>query len=223
MKRAAPRPTPFSSTFWRPNEAPRNRRGNHSAAACLRRALAASSCAISASTSGRRCSSAAGCPGWVSGTATSPRQGSMLAAWNGLVADQHRDAVPRDRRDRLQRRDLRARRFGIGLRALDVEGRRQAGAMARLHQAQGLVLGGGDRAQRVELAQRADQREVVGRDIGHHQQAHAAHAVLRGQRVGGRRGRACAQAPAEVDLPGRRRGRRCRCGCPGTACFTASP
>ena len=192
---------PFSSTFWRPNDASRNRRGNHSAAACWRRALAASSCAISASTSGRRCSSAAGCPG------LSLRDGQVAApgldarGMEGLVADQHCDAVPRDRRDRLQRRDLRARRFGVGLRALHVERRRQACPMARLHQAQGLVLGGGDRAQRVELAQRADQREVVGGDIGHHQQAHAAHAVLRGQRVGGRRGRACAQAPAQVDLP----------------------
>ena len=201
VKRAAPRPMPFSSTFWRPNDAPRNRRGNHSAAACWRRALAASSCAISASTSGRRCSSAAGCPGLMSGHGHVAAPGLDARAMEGLVADQHGDAVPRDRRNRLQRRDLRACRFGIGLRALDVEGRRQACPMARLHQAQGLVMGGGDRAQRVELAQRADQREVVGGDIGHHQQAHAAHAVLRGQRVGGRCGRARAQAAAQVDLP----------------------
>ncbi len=201
VKRAAPRPMLFSSTFWRPNDAPRNSRGNHSAAACLRRALAASSCAIRASTSGRRCSSVAGCPGLGRRHDHVAAPGHDARGVEGLVADQHGDAVPRDGRERLQRRDLRARRFGLGLRALDVERRRQARALARRHQAQRLVMGRGDRAHGVELAQRADQREVVGGDVGHHQQAHAAHAVLGGQRFGSRRRRAGAQAAGEVDLP----------------------
>ena len=74
--------------------------------------------------------------------------------------------------------------------------------MARLHEAQRLVLRGRDRAHGLELAQRSDQREVVGRDVGHHEQAHAAHAVLGRERVGGGRGRAGAQATGQVDFPG---------------------
>jgi hypothetical protein len=137
--------------------------------------LAASSCAISASTSGRRCSS-----GRLSGLDV--RQGHVAAprldarALEGLVADQHRDAMARHRCNRLQRRNLRACRFHIGLRALHVEGRCQACPMARLHQAQRLVISGGNRAQRVEAALCTDQREVVAGDIAHHQQTHAAHA-----------------------------------------------
>ncbi|MNZ93366.1 hypothetical protein D3C78_1124280 [compost metagenome] len=102
----------------------------------------------------------------------------------GLVADQHRDAVPRHSSQRLQRGDLRARRCGIGLRALDVEGGCQPYTLARADQAQCLVLRRRDRAQCLHLAQRADQREVVAGDVAHHQQAHAAYAVLRSQRLG---------------------------------------
>ncbi len=119
----------------------------------------------------------------------------------GLVADQHRDAMPRHCGNRFQWRDLRARRFGVGLCALHVERRRQAHVVARLHQAQRLVLGGRDRPQGVELAQRTDQREVVGGDVGHHQQAHTAHIVARSQGIGIGRGRTRTQAAAEVDLP----------------------
>ena len=62
-------------------------------------------------------------------------------------------------------------------------------------------MGSRDRAQGLDLAQRADQREVVAGDVAHHQQAHAPHAVFHGQRVGSGRRRARAQAAAEIDLP----------------------
>ena len=60
VKRAGPRATPLRSMLSRPNTAPRRSRGNHSAIACCRRALAASSCALAASRSGLRCNSSAG-------------------------------------------------------------------------------------------------------------------------------------------------------------------
>ena len=68
-------------------------------------------------------------------------------------------------------------------------------------EAQRFVLRGGYRAHRFELAQRADEREVVGRDVAQHQQAHAPRRVFDRQRVGGGRGRARAQATEEVDFP----------------------
>jgi hypothetical protein len=154
--------------------------------------LAASNCAINASTSGRL--------EFRHRHIAAP--GLDARGMECLVADQHRNAMPRDRGDRLQRRDLRARRFGLGVRALHVERSRQARAVARLHQAQRLVVGGGDLAQRIELAQRPDQGEVVVGHVGHHHQSHAAHAVFGGQRVGRGGGRAGAQATAQVELPG---------------------
>ena len=52
-----------------------------------------------------------------------------------LVADQNGNAVARDRGLRLERRDLRARLRSIGLGALDVERRAEAGALPRGRQA----------------------------------------------------------------------------------------
>ena len=77
------------------------------------------------------------------------------------------------RGERLERRYRRARARRVGLGALDVERRSEARPLSRGYQAQRLVLRCRDRAHGLELVQRADQREVVGRDVGHHQQAHA--------------------------------------------------
>ena len=143
----------------------------------------------------------------------------MLAALNAWSPIEHRDAVSRDGDERLERRYRGARSRRLGLRALDVERRREAGALAGRDEAQRFVLRGRYRAHRLELAQRADEREVVGRDVGQHQQAHAARAVLDRERVG--RGRRCARAQAtgEVDFPRRRRCRRSQCSRSGTACL----
>ena len=119
-----------------------------------------------------------------------------------LVADENGDAVSRHGGERLERRYRRARSRSFGLCALDVERRSEAGALARRHQAQRLVLRRRDRAHGLELAQRADQREVVAGDIGQHQQAHAPRAVLGRQRFGGGRRGARAQAAGEIDFPG---------------------
>ncbi|MCY1553177.1 hypothetical protein D9M68_896320 [compost metagenome] len=81
-------------------------------------------------------------------------------------------------------RNLRARRFGIGLRALDIEFGRQPDTMTRGDQAQRLILHRRHGTQGVDLALSTDQREVVAGDVAHHQQAHAAYAVLRSQRLG---------------------------------------
>ncbi len=118
-----------------------------------------------------------------------------------LVADQHGDAMPRHGGERLERRYRRARSRRFGLRTLDVERRREAGALAGGDEAQRLVVRRRDRAHGFELAQRADEHEVVGGDIGQHQQAHAARAVLDGQSVGLGRCGARAQAAGEIDFP----------------------
>ena len=119
-----------------------------------------------------------------------------------LVADQNRDAVTRNGGERFERRYRRARSRRFGLRALDVERRREAGALPGGHEAERFVLCGRYRAQGVELAQRADEGEVVGRDVAHHQQPHAARRVLGRERVGGRGSGASTQPPSDVDLPG---------------------
>ena len=110
--------------------------------------------------------------------------------------------MARDGGERLERRYRCARPRGFGLRALDVERRREAGPLARRYEAQRFVLRGRYRTHRLELAQRADEREVVGRDVAQHQQTHASRAVFDGQRVGRGRGGARAQATEEVDFPG---------------------
>ena len=110
--------------------------------------------------------------------------------------------MPRHGGERFEGRYRRARPRRFGLRALDVERRREAGALARGHEAQRFVLRGGYRAHRFELAQRADEREVVGCDVAQHEQPHAARAVFDGERVGGGGSGARAQATEEVDFPG---------------------
>ena len=112
-----------------------------------------------------------------------------------LVADENRDAVPRHGGERLERRDGGAGARSVGLRPLHVERGRQPGALPRGNQAQRLVVRRGDRAHGFELASRADQREIARRDIGQHEQAHSAHAVLGGNCVGGGCRGARAQAP----------------------------
>ena len=119
-----------------------------------------------------------------------------------LVADQHGDTVTRDGGERLERRDRGARARGGRPRPLDVERRAEAHAMARRDEPQCLVLCGRDRAHGLELAHRADQHEVVGRDVAQHEQAHATHAVLDRQCVGLGGLGARAQATGEVDFPG---------------------
>ena len=54
----------------------------------------------------------------------------------------------------------------------------------------------------LKLALRSDQREVVARDVGQHQQAHAAHAVLGAQRIRDGCLGTRAQAARKIDLPG---------------------
>jgi hypothetical protein len=115
-----------------------------------------------------------------------------------LVADQNRDAVPGYGGERFERRYRSARSRSLGLRALDVERRRESDALSCGDETQRFVLGGRDRAQRIELAQRADEREVVRRDVAHDQQANAPRRVFGRARVG--RGRCCARAQASRDV-----------------------
>ena len=119
-----------------------------------------------------------------------------------LVADENRDAVPRLGGERLERRDRRACARSVGLGPLDVERGGEPDALPRSDQAQRLVVGRRDGAHGFELASRADQREIARRDVGQHQQAHSAHAVLGGHCVGGGCLGARAQAARKVDLPG---------------------
>ena len=187
----------------RPNTAPRMRRGNHSAIACCRRALAASSCALG----GEQVRPALQQLGGLTRTRRAERQAStvdgvMLAALNAWS--------PMSTAMRWRETAASVSSGGIAARALEAsvcarstsKGVARPARCARGYEAQRLVLRGGDRAHRLELAQRADEREVVGRDVAQHQQAHAARAVFDRQRVGRSRSGACAQAAEEVDFPG---------------------
>src|SRR4029450_5800303 len=92
--------------------------------------------------------------------------------------------MTRHGRSRLERWYRCARPRGFGLRALDVERRREACALARRYEAQRFALRSRYRSHRVELAQRADKREVVRCDVADDEQANATRDVLGGARVG---------------------------------------
>jgi hypothetical protein len=118
-----------------------------------------------------------------------------------LVSNEHGDAMPRHGGERFERRDGCACPRGFRLRTFDVEGRRETDPLARRYEAQRFVLGGGYRTQRLELAQSAGEREVVGCNVTQNQQTHASDPVFDGERLGrGCRG-ACPQATEEVDFP----------------------
>jgi len=89
----------------------------------------------------------------------------------------------------------------LRLRALDVEGRREARPLSRGDEAQRLVLGGRDSTHRVELSQCADEREVVGCDVAYDEQANTSLGVFRRPGVGRCRCRARAQTSGDVDFP----------------------
>jgi hypothetical protein len=73
--------------------------------------------------------------------------------------------------------------------------------LARGYETQRFVMRGGDRAHAVELAQRANEREVVRRHVRYDEQTNAARRVLGNARVGGGRGGAGAEATGDVDFP----------------------
>ena len=75
-------------------------------------------------------------------------------------------------------------------------------ALPRSDEPQRLVLRGRNRAHGLELAQRADQGEVVARDVGQHEQAYAPCTVFGRHGVGGRRRGTGSQATGQIDFPG---------------------
>lgn len=70
----------------------------------------------------------------------------------GLVADQHGDAVPRYGDQCFERRNSGPRSGGVGSCALHVERSGETRTVARRQEPQGLVLGRGYRAHGFELA-----------------------------------------------------------------------
>ena len=193
---------PFGSIFSRPNDAPRNSRGNHSSAACWRRAFAASSSSRRGEQVGAALQDRGGLSraGGRNGDSDVARHDARRV--DGLIADQHRNAMARHGRQRLERWNGRTCLRRFGLRALDVERGGEPGALPRRNEVQRCVLRRRDGAQGLELPQRARQREIVAGDIRQHQQAHAAYGVFASHGVGGCRGRTGAQAARDVNFPG---------------------
>ncbi len=73
--------------------------------------------------------------------------------------------------------------------------------MTRGDETQRLVLCGRDRTDRLELAQGADQREVVRRDVRQYEQPDGTRAVFGCDPLVGRGGRAGAKSTGNIDLP----------------------
>ena len=202
VKRAAPRPTPLSSSPGGRTARRRTAAGTippwlgDGARWPLRAAR------FSARRSGRRCSSVAGWPGCGDGTTTAPLRARWLAAlkaWSPIsTAMRWRDTAASVSSGGIA---ARARDASVCARSTS-NGVARPDALARGDQAQRLVLRGGDRTHGVELAQRAGEDEVVGRDVAQHEQAHAALAVLGRHRVGCRGLGAGAQAAGDIDFPG---------------------
>ena len=139
---------------------------------------------------------------------------AALTAWS---PDQHRDPVPRDGGERLERRYRCACPRRVGTGALDVERGREARPLPRGHEAQRLILRGRDRAYRLELFEGTHQREVARGDVAENEQAHSACNVLCGHRVRGGRSGTRAQPSAQVDLPRDAERRRSCLGMSGTS------
>ena len=68
-------------------------------------------------------------------------------------------------RERFERRYRRVRSRSVGLRALDIERRRETRAFPRSYETQRFVMRGRDRTHGLELAQRADENEVAGCNV----------------------------------------------------------
>ncbi len=196
VKRAAPRSIVFVSTSWRPNK-----RAREEAREPLRRGLPAPPVG--------RLELRAG------GEQVRPTL-EQRRRLSGLHVRNDRGAAPRRRRPPLHsmpdRRSARRSDAARPRRAFRAAGspparsRRRSGrarrrtgrkahAPARGDETQRLVLRRGDRTHGLELAQRADEREVVGRDVGQHEQPDG-----RARRL---RSRSCRQVAA--DAPARSR------------------
>ncbi len=109
--------------------------------------------------------------------------------------------MPRDGDQRFERRYRRPRARRVRPRALDVERGCKAHAMPRGDEAQRLVLRRRDRTDRLELAQSADQREVVRRDVRQDEQPDGACTVFGCDPVVGGGRRAGAKPTGHIDLP----------------------
>ena len=127
--------------------------------------------------------------------------------------------MTRDSGERLEGRKRCACSRRISLCALDIEWRRQPGALARGHEAQRFVVRSRDCTYRVELAQGAHQHEIVRCNVGDGEKANASGRMFGRSRVSGSCSGARTESPGDVDFPGnidaalptlRRRGLRYR-------------
>ena len=166
VKRAAPRAMPLRLMPSRPNTAPRKSRGNHSAIACCRRALAASSCALR----GEQIGPALQQRGRLTRHAPAERlarrvDGTMLAALNAWS--------PMSTAMRCRETAASVSSGGIAARALEASvcARSTSNGVARPTRWRAVTRRSVSSCAaeiartRVELAQRADEREVVACDV----------------------------------------------------------